>query len=474
MSGLSTAPDELLGHQPPPPRHQPSQSIPEWNSGSGDLSQILPPVASLPVGVPTGRLGRSTPGQGNTPGVTEPVDEMDFTKFNAAIIVLLGILDKAGPNALDKAVESAKRKIPDYMSKFKITNGFRFLVFANDLLKWQPEENVQGKDIYDILCMFYFVLDQEPLLGLQTRIRPDSVYLPLTPLSSWIVVFAQLIGLFMDTPMSVTPRTLETFKNSPLYNYNEAIEPPGGFRTFNEFFSRHLKPGMRPISDPHNDKVICYPADCTYDNSLENQSIVEVNNSGEVLIKGLPWTIDILLQGSKFASEFHGGVWMHAFLNTYNYHRQHAPVSGKVIEAKNIQGAAYLEVNAKCQPIRKMVVTDEEKSQDPKCGPEAPDSPGYQFLQTRGCVVIENEHLGKVAVLPIGMAMVSGVKLTVREGDKIKKGDEISTFLFGGSDIICVFQKQAGLKVEDFIASPKDEFGNQTYSKYGTILAVAP
>ncbi|KAI8179379.1 hypothetical protein K4K52_002298 [Colletotrichum sp. SAR 10_76] len=400
--------------------------------------------------------------------------EGDFTKFNAAIIVLVGLLEKAGPGALDKAVESAKRKIPDYMRRFKITNGFRFLVFANDLLKWQPEEDVQSKDIYDILCIFYFILDQEPLLGLQTRITPESVRLPQSPLSSWIVMFSQLIGQFLDTPMSVTPRTLESFKNSPKYEYHEAVEPEGGFRTFNDFFSRKLKPGMRPISHPDDDKVICYPADCTYDNSLENQSIVAINNMGEVLIKGIPWTIDNLLHGSKYACEFNGGIWMHAFLNTYNYHRQHAPVSGTVLEAKNIQGAAYMEVNEKCQPIRKIPVSGEGKRQDSKSVLEVPDCPGYQFLQTRGCVIIDNPVLGKVAVLPIGMAIVSGVRLTVREGDIVRKGDEISTFLFGGSDIILVFQKKAGLQVKDFVPSPMDEAGNQTHSKYGTILARAP
>jgi len=175
------------------------------------------------------------------------------------------------------------------------------------------------------------------------------------------------------------------------------------------------------------------------------------------MIKNLPWTISSLLQGSEYADEFHGGVWMHAFLNTFNYHRQHAPVAGEVLEAKNIQGAAYMEVNSKCEPMRVM------------CGPDAPDTPGYQFLQTRGMIIIDNPVLGKVAVLPIGMAQVSSVKITIQKGDRVEKGQEISYFQFGGSDVICVFQPKAGLRVEDFVAS-----SNNTYSKYGTILARAP
>lgn len=422
-SGLPTAPDERIGFQPPPLRPPPSLR--------GPSRGFVP----LPL----------------------PIIGDDETRFNPVIIVLTGYLELAKPGALEEAVAAAYKKLPNFMDKLHIKDARSFLIFANDLLKWIPHENYQGKDIYDILCMFYFVLDQPPLLELQTPINPDQAGLPLTWISSWIVVYAQLIGLFMDTPESLTPESLKTFQDSPPYNYNEALVPPGGFQTFNEFFARRLKPGMRPIDSPNDDKVIVYPADCTYDNSVENQNIVNIDATGVVMIKNLPWTIGSLLKGSKYAKDFEGGVWMHAFLNTFNYHRQHAPVSGKVLEAKNIQGAAYLEVDANCRPIRAM------------CGPDAPDSPGYQFLQTRGMVIIENEKLGKVAVLPIGMAQVSSVKLTVKEGDDLKKGDEISYFKFGGSDVICVFQGKAGLKPEDFVPSKND-----TYSKTGTILARAP
>ncbi|CAM1503552.1 Fc.00g011430.m01.CDS01 [Cosmosporella sp. VM-42] len=424
-SGLPTAPDEEIGFQPPPTQVAPISGLP----GKG-FKGIVPSVPFI----------------GDSP-----------IRFNPVIIVLIGYLEKVSPGALGEAVASAYEKLPKFMDKLHISDARSFIDFANDLLKWIPHENFAGKDIYDILCMFYFVLDQTPLAELQTPINPDQAGKPLTWLSSWIVVYAQLIGLFMDTPASITPESLDSFKRSPLYNYNEALVPPGGFRTFNEFFSRHLKPGSRPIASPNDDRVIVYPADCTYDNSVPNSSIVSIESGGIVYIKNLPWTIGSLLQGSQYADEFEGGVWMHAFLNTYNYHRQHAPVAGKVLEAKNIQGAAYLQVDQKCQPIRVM------------CGPDAPDSPGYQFLQTRGMVIIDNPVLGKVAVLPIGMAMVSSVKLSVREGDVLKKGDEISTFLFGGSDIICVFQSKAGLTVDDFVPSQ-----GRTYSKTGTILATAP
>ncbi|KAI1209175.1 phosphatidylserine decarboxylase-domain-containing protein [Annulohypoxylon truncatum] len=395
------------------------------------------------------------------------------SQFNPIIIMLVGYLEKLNkPHALDHAVKEAYQKSTKLMNTFNITGANSFLKFANDLLRWIPHESSEGKDVYNILCIFYFVFNQHPLKDIQTPITPDVVGQPLTWLSSWLVVYSQLVGQWMDTRDSLTAESLETFRQSPAYSMDEAEEPSGGWKTFNELFARSLKPGSRPIADPDDDTVIVYPADCRYDTSLEYHS-VSISSTGTVLIKGLPWTISSLLQGSEFGDYFNGGVWMHAFLNAYNYHRQHAPVAGKVLEAKVVQGTCYLEVNDDGEPQRTIIGPGLQATEDYKI--QAPDTPGYQFLQTRGIIVIENDTLGKVAVLPIGMALVSGVKLSVSAGQELKKGDEISNFLFGGSDIICVFEKKANLTPDCFVSSPDppEEEPWNNYSKYGTKLAKA-
>lgn len=146
---------------------------------------------------------------------------------------------------------------------------------------------------------------------------------------------------------------------------------------------------------------------------------------------------------------------MHAFLNTYDYHRQHAPVAGKVVEANVFPGMAYLQVTKdpetnKLRPHRSYVHPDLKRrngEKDDLGTLDAPDEAGYQWLQARGCVIIENDLLGYVAVLPIGMAQVSSVKLAVTKGDKVEKGQEISHFEFGGSDIVLIFQKSAEIQI---------------------------
>lgn len=95
---------------------------------------------------------------------------------------------------------------------------------------------------------------------------------------------------------------------------------------------------------------------------------------------------------------------------------------------------------------------------------DAPDDAGYQWCQARGLIIIDTVVYGNVTVLPIGMAQVSSVQITVQKNQRDKKGEEISYFQFGGSDIVIVFEhkvefrddlkpNQTKLHVRDRLAS---------------------
>jgi hypothetical protein len=72
--------------------------------------------------------------------------------------------------------------------------------------------------------------------------------------------------------------------------------------------------------------------------------------------------------------------------------------------------------------------------------------PGWQFIETRGYVIIETADYGLVALMPIGMSQVSSVLFedNILVGSTFNKGDMLGYFLFGGSDYIMLFQKEAG------------------------------
>jgi phosphatidylserine decarboxylase len=366
---------------------------------------------------------------------------------------------------LEQAVKNAlKTKLADILIMHHITSGDGFLNYANRLLHWIPDENNHSTKVYDTICLFYFVLDQIPLgppvdsrtqnVIEQLAERPDSVGIPLTFISAWIVTFAKHVGLWMDSPGSLTQETFNTFTKAAKYNFFEwKYQDFSDYHNFNELFYRELKDGARPI-DPEQ---IVYPADCQFDNAFP------VESDGEIVVKTLHWKIHDLLQGSFYADQFGGGVWIHAFLTSYNYHRQHSPVDGIVKEVIPVENAAYLDVQVKgkkLHPIRRI-----------SASPLAEDGSGWQFLQTRYVIVIdtaEYANIGYVAVLPIGMAQVSGIVPRVKPGDTVSRGTNISYFRFGGSDIVCVFQPKANLTPDSFQPSPAGG-----YSKYGTRLLKA-
>ena len=116
--------------------------------------------------------------------------------------------------------------------------------YMNNFLSWIPTENEDGSAIYRKLCISYFILDQPALVGYQTPIHPATANQPLTRLSQWIVKYAQTLGTdWLDTPASITPASIQSFYDLKAYNMDDYIQPPGGWKTFNEFFTHHLKPG---------------------------------------------------------------------------------------------------------------------------------------------------------------------------------------------------------------------------------------
>ena len=337
----------------------------------------------------------------------------------------------------------------------KIDSLDAYLEYVNDMVTWTPREVGDSQSVYLEIVKFYFILDQEPLRSLQSPIQPGADG-PLTPLSQWIVDFANAWGLYMDTPESAS--MVASFKTDPAFDWDAYMPPPSGYLTFNQFFARHTKPGVRPISAISDNSVVVSPADCTFVGwwPISETSSINVygkNQDNVVTVKGIRWSIEQLLEGSEYADRFRGGVFTHSFLNTYDYHRWHAPVQGKVLEARVIPGQAYLDVDV----VPKLI------DGEPVPHLNALDNTGYQFVQSRGLVVLDSP-IGLVACLPMGMAQVSSVVLTAEVGKTLHKGEELGYFQFGGSDFVMVFERDCNVQLINRV--------NQHYNQ-GTMIGHA-
>jgi phosphatidylserine decarboxylase precursor len=194
---------------------------------------------------------------------------------------------------------------------------------------------------------------------------------------------------------------------------------------------------MRPIAGLRDDHALVSPADSTFVGwwQISEQSKIYVEKN-TLDIKGLQWSIHQLLEGSAYVDRFRGGIFTHSFLNTFDYHRWHAPVQGKILEARVIPGQAFMDIGVKSAIV-------DGKTENVL---DARDGTGYQFVQTRGLVVIDSP-IGFVACLPMGMAQVSSVVITAEVGQTLHKGEELGYFQFGGSDFVMVFERTSNVQL---------------------------
>jgi phosphatidylserine decarboxylase len=273
----------------------------------------------------------------------------------------------------------------------------------DDLVTAVPSEPEIGPKALKL----YYIINQAP----EDRLNHDETF------NAWMKKYVEALGQFLDTPASAAG--ISSFTKRPNFHVDDYIAGPSGWLTFNQFFAREVKPGKRPIAAPFDNKVIASPADSVFAGAWD------IDADSKVTAKGVTWPIAKLLEGSPYQDAFKNGIYTHSFLNLDDYHRYHLPVAGEIKEVRTIEGRVYMNVVRK--PDGSLDVIDGET---------------YQYNQERGVIVIDSPDAGLVAVLPIGMAVVSSVTLTPDKGAKLQKGDEFGYFMFGGSDIVMLFQNK--------------------------------
>ncbi|XP_031282730.1 phosphatidylserine decarboxylase proenzyme 3-like isoform X2 [Pistacia vera] len=219
------------------------------------------------------------------------------------------------------------------------------------------------------------------------------------------------------------PKFIEFFKDQ--INLAEVKYPLEHFKTFNDFFIRELKLGARPIASLENDEV----AVCAADSRL--MAFKSAEDSLRVWIKGRKFSIQGLLGKEIVSDAFVDGSLVIFRLAPQDYHRFHFPVSGIIERIVDIPGCLYtvnpIAVNSKYCNV---------------------------FTENKRVVsIISTKHFGKVAFIAIGATMVGSITFLKKEGDFVKKGDEFGYFSFGGSTVICVFEKDAIKIDEDLLAN---------------------
>ena len=107
---------------------------------------------------------------------------------------------------------------------------------------------------------------------------------------------------------------------------------PASYASFNEFFTRALKAGARPLAAA--DLV------CPVDGAISQFGVI----SGERIFqaKGHSYTATALLGGdSALAAHFHGGHFATIYLSPKDYHRIHMPCAGRLLRMVHVPGELF-------------------------------------------------------------------------------------------------------------------------------------
>ena len=301
----------------------------------------------------------------------------------------------------------------------KIKDYQQMLTVINHVLKIAPEFNTTGMVGFPINAILDFPMITPA--GLAAFLLPKVNAIFSNILKVWTEYLDSPASTYVLNPTEtgwLSPAALAAIQIDDFIHNPRA--PHFGFKSWNDFFIREFKPGVRQVADPENDKVIVSACE-----SGPFAISTNVKETDTFWIKSQPYSLRHMLDG-LFVEEFVGGTVYQAFLSAEKYHRWHSPVSGTIKKVHQVAGTYYSEAAS--------------EHFDP-AGPN--NSQGYiAHTATRALIFIEaRDPIGLMCLVPVGMAEVSSCVVTAKEGEAVKKGDQIGYFQFGGSTHCLVFRK---------------------------------
>lgn len=233
---------------------------------------------------------------------------------------------------------------------------------------------------------------------------------------------------------------IQNFKRQYGIDMSLAEQPDAlQFKSFNDFFTRALRSGVREI-DSRADRIVS-PAD----GAISQLGRIE---QGQVFqAKGQSFSVQQLIADPVLASPFEHGEFATVYLSPKDYHRVHMPFAGTLTETLYVPGELF-SVNQ---------VTAE-------------NVPGL-FARNERMVCLFDTEMGRMAVVLVGAMIVAGIE-TVATGKvkpsgrielqhhqlRLNKGDELGRFYLGSTAIV-LFEHQQMQWLPEFTANSVVQMG---------------
>lgn len=205
------------------------------------------------------------------------------------------------------------------------------------------------------------------------------------------------------------------------------IEQPGEFATFNDFFTRRLKPKARPVAQQPG--AVVSPCDGTI---IQNG---EIENGLLVQAKGHHYSVDELLIGRTKSTDeprFKPSRFITIYLGPADYHGVHTPANLVITKTRYIPGRLL--------PVRPDVVAHVPKL----------------FSNNQRLVIYGRADFGELVLVMVGALLVSGVctewhpnpyhkasEDSLEPPLTLKSGERVGHFNFGSTVILLLPEKVA-------------------------------
>jgi phosphatidylserine decarboxylase len=225
-------------------------------------------------------------------------------------------------------------------------------------------------------------------------------------------------------PPAILNPVLRLYTRAYNVDLSEAVLPSAGFETFNQFFTRRLRNGLRPIdADPNS---VVSPADGRLDDAGE------IDAEQKFVVKGQEYDAGELLGSKPDARRFAGGSYAIVYLSPRDYHRVHSPVEGSITHVRHVPGTLY--------PVNAFGVRH---------------VPLLFARNERVVIAVDSVRFGHVAVVMVGAMIVGRITLTFEGPERpafggamierfygngsaphLAKGDELGAFQLGSTVVL--------------------------------------
>ncbi|RTL23350.1 MAG: phosphatidylserine decarboxylase [Burkholderiales bacterium] len=239
------------------------------------------------------------------------------------------------------------------------------------------------------------------------------------------LALTRLAGHYASKPMgALTTATIRRFVARYGVNMAEAAEPDiSAYKTFNDFFTRPLKAGARPLAPA--------PLVCPVDGAISQVGRIQGDQVYQA--KGQAFSTTALVGGdAELAARFQNGLFANLYLSPRDYHRIHMPAAGRLVRMLHVPGALF--------------------SVNPTT---ARGVPGLFARNERVVCVFDDDTLGRWVLVLVGATIVGSMATVwqgrIERGGSVKawdyapgqvtlaQGEEMGRFLLG-STVVMLFE----------------------------------